>query len=248
MTTTNVSHLKFNKLSENQYEATTPVDGEFYITPCPTYALDSEAVHKNGDETISGVKTFNNDSNSNLIIKTNTIDITTPPAESNNWSGIQFNDKNNNRIFKIEPYHNPSGTIGCNLSVSRYINNAWLYNIFSLRMDTSGNKTAYLDGNLVKGFVKETWQSETQWYRVWSDGWIEQGGHFSWNGAWTTLTFNRPFTTTNYYINGGGYRSDSSPYQCMIDFKDWGTSSCSVWSSDDVTSNHCVMKWYACGY
>ena len=97
-------------------------------------------------------------------------------------------------------------------------------------------------------YVKETWKSGTSWYRIWSDGWIEQGGYLSWNGAWTTLTFNRPFTTTNYYINGGGYRSDSSPYQCMIDFKDWGTSSCSVWSSDDNTSNPCVMKWYACGY
>ena len=97
-------------------------------------------------------------------------------------------------------------------------------------------------------YVKETWKSGTSWYRIWSDGWIEQGGYLSWNGAWTTLTFNRPFTTTNYYINGGGYRSDSSPYQCMIDFKDWGTSSCSVWSSDDTTSNPCVMKWYACGY
>lgn len=70
-------------------------------------------------------------------------------------------------------------------------------------------------------YIVETWQSGTSWYRVWSDGWIEQGGYLSWNGAWTTLTFNRPFTTTNYYINGGGYRSDSSPYQCMIDFKDW---------------------------
>ena len=97
-------------------------------------------------------------------------------------------------------------------------------------------------------FVKETYKDGTQWYRKWSDGWIEQGGYLSWSGAWTTLSFVTPFTTTDYYINGGGYRSDGSPYQCMIDFKDWGTESCSVWSSDDTTSNACVMKWYACGY
>lgn len=124
------------------------------------------------------------------------------------------------------------------------------YNDFSdlkNTVDTNDSNVVPKTG-VVSGFVKETWKSGTSWYRIWSDGWIEQGGHFSWNGAWTTLTFNRPFTTTNYYINGGGYRSDSSPYQCMIDFKDWGTSSCSVWSSDDNTSNPCVMKWYACGY
>ena len=32
-TTTNIPQLKFNKLTESQYEGTTPVEGEFYITP-----------------------------------------------------------------------------------------------------------------------------------------------------------------------------------------------------------------------
>lgn len=194
---------------------------------------DSNVVHKTGNETITGVKTFND---SNVITNKEFISLTSSPYG-------QFRAIDGNYGFFIR-----------NDGVSTYFlltNSNDQYGSWnSLRPLTieNANGKVRINNSVVSGFVKETWKSGTSWYRIWSDGWIEQGGYLSWNGAWTTLTFNRPFTTTNYYINGGGYRSDSSPYQCMIDFKDWKTSSCSVWSSDDNTSNSCVMKWYACGY
>lgn len=46
-------------------------------------------------------------------------------------------------------------------------------------------------------YVIETWRSGTNWYRVWSDGWIEQGGH----GTGGTCTFNKSFSNTNYTFN-----------------------------------------------
>lgn len=46
-------------------------------------------------------------------------------------------------------------------------------------------------------YVTKTWISGTKWYRVWSDGWIEQGGH----GTGDTCTFNKPFSNTNYVFN-----------------------------------------------
>lgn len=46
-------------------------------------------------------------------------------------------------------------------------------------------------------YVTQTWRSGTTWYRVWSDGWIEQGGH----GTGGTCTFNKPFSNTNYTFN-----------------------------------------------
>lgn len=67
MTTQQITQLKFNKLTEAQYEATTPVDNEFYITTELDYALDSEAVHKSGNETITGNKVFGDGSNSSLV-------------------------------------------------------------------------------------------------------------------------------------------------------------------------------------
>lgn len=55
-------------------------------------------------------------------------------------------------------------------------------------------------------YVTQTWRSGTKWYRVWSDGWIEQGGH----GTGGTCTFNKSFSNTNYTFNvqpSSGYTS-----------------------------------------
>lgn len=46
-------------------------------------------------------------------------------------------------------------------------------------------------------YVTKTWSSETEWYRVWSDGFIEQGGH----GTGNTCTFSKPFSNKNYTFN-----------------------------------------------
>lgn len=46
-------------------------------------------------------------------------------------------------------------------------------------------------------YVTKTWHSGTEWYRVWSDGFIEQGGH----GTGSTCTFSKAFSNTNYTFN-----------------------------------------------
>ena len=58
--------------------------------------------------------------------------------------------------------------------------------------------------------VVETYSSGTEWYRVWSDGWCEQGGRFqSADGVDTTVNFLKPFIDTNYTpIVGQQYGSD----------------------------------------
>lgn len=55
-------------------------------------------------------------------------------------------------------------------------------------------------------YVTKTWRSGTEWYRVWSDGWIEQGGH----GTGSTCTFSKSFSNKNYTFNvqpSSGYTS-----------------------------------------
>lgn len=55
-------------------------------------------------------------------------------------------------------------------------------------------------------YVTKTWSSGTEWYRVWSDGFIEQGGH----GTGSTCTFSKPFSNKNYTFNvqpSSGYTS-----------------------------------------
>lgn len=62
-----------------------------------------------------------------------------------------------------------------------------------------------------KAYVTETWRSGAQWYRRWSDGWLEQGGRLKlevWTGDDTDRTFSLPtaFSNTTYttVITGEG--------------------------------------------
>lgn len=55
-------------------------------------------------------------------------------------------------------------------------------------------------------YVTKTWSSVTDWYRVWSDGFIEQGGH----GTGSTCNFSKPFSNKDYTFNvnpSSGYSS-----------------------------------------
>lgn len=57
-----------------------------------------------------------------------------------------------------------------------------------------------------RAYVTQTWSSGTEWHRVWSDGFIEQGGH----GTGGTCTFSRPFSNIDYTFNvqpSSGYTS-----------------------------------------
>lgn len=68
-----------------------------------------------------------------------------------------------------------------------------------------------LNNNGIRTIV-ETWNEGHNWYRIWSDGWIEQGGNipFSATGGWTSgnITFFKPFSNINYSINGRGNWSE----------------------------------------
>lgn len=61
--------------------------------------------------------------------------------------------------------------------------------------------------------IIDTWESSyySSWYRVWSDGFIEQGGNYtSSDNKNFTITLNRPMTTTYYHCTvTGGYNAIS---------------------------------------
>lgn len=93
-------------------------------------------------------------------------------------------------------------------------------------------------------YVKETGKSSdgTSWYRVWSDGWIEQGGTYtSSDNDKYPVTLSKKMTTTNYHSTvTGGYNKSSNN----------GFGYC----YDKTTSgfNAVVIEprgtWYVCGY
>lgn len=79
--------------------------------------------------------------------------------------------------------------------------------------------------NIVR--IAETWKSTdgSSWYRVWSDGFIEQGGHYtSSDSSKFTVTLNKQMKTTYYHCDvTGGYNASTE--------RGWG------FAYDKTTSN-----------
>jgi len=68
---------------------------------------------------------------------------------------------------------------------------------FATVMNTAGIRT-----------VVETYKNGTEWYRVWSDGWCEQGGYIEQPSATVGyITLLKPYLSTDYRIFGFSYGS-----------------------------------------
>lgn len=84
--------------------------------------------------------------------------------------------------------------------------NAVQANITQVKSDITQIKSDISKIPQPKTYVTKTWISGTEWYHVWSDGFIEQGGH----GTGSTCTFSKPFSNKNYTFNvqpSSGYTS-----------------------------------------
>lgn len=133
---------------------------------------------------------------------------------------------------------------------------------FATRIPKSGVKTNHYlefrnDGSLNLDnkkmvYVSETWNNDSNWYRKWSDGWVEQGGKIANGNSWTwyTTTLNTPFATTSYTLVVGscvtdGSRTDGQETNGFV----WGTKESNSFryrQFADVSNPQAF--WYACGY
>ena len=82
--------------------------------------------------------------------------------------------------------------------------NPGLIDITELANDVSGLSSKKLDktinGTAVK-YVKETYNDGTNWYRKWSDGWVEQGGFFGAVGlSLVVITLPIPYADAQYIV------------------------------------------------
>lgn len=105
--------------------------------------------------------------------------------------------------------------------------------------------------NCTKPHIVETWHSGTSWYRIYSDGWCEQGGHgYYTSDAFYTISYLKPYKDTSYNIQvtqantGAVYdgsinaRRYSVSYKTATDFQIKG----------DTSSSSNSIDWRACGY
>lgn len=103
-----------------------------------------------------------------------------------------------------------------------------------------------LNSRIGTGGVGESFVSDdgTQWFRKFSDGWIEQGGVYTGNQTNKTFNLLKSFSNTNYSLCFSLVTNGGLPqYTRLISVNSKNTSSF-VASCEYAIG----ASWYACGY
>ena len=102
--------------------------------------------------------------------------------------------------------------------------------------------------NCTKPYVTETYQNGASWYRVWSDGWCEQGGLLpsASSAQKVTVTFLKTFSNTNYNIfkNVAANNSDGVSYR-VVSFYDKQLSQADTYATAGGSG---IATWEAHGF
>lgn len=102
-----------------------------------------------------------------------------------------------------------------------------------------------------KAYIKETWHSGSSWYRIWSDGFIEQGFYIqkrTWTGSGYSASLPKSFTSTDYYVSlqaGTGMGENECEFWV---YTKTNSSFRIALTSYDNRSQASGMHVYACGY
>ncbi len=127
------------------------------------------------------------------------------------------------------------------------------YNTFhAIDYNEAGNKANRDFSNVTKPYVTQSYINGTSWYRVWSDGWIEQGGRgYAHDSQTHTVTFLKTFANANYtlevqmlMLGTAGNISDNTIITAMT------ANSYAVTGSNVGPAGgwECTTSWYACGF
>ncbi|WAW06073.1 phage tail protein [Oxalobacter formigenes] len=121
--------------------------------------------------------------------------------------------------------------------------NPGLIDITELANEMAGKVDRYIDSKPVR-YVIDAYNDGTNWYRKWSDGWLEQGGILAAENRSITLIFLLPFLDNKYSISkniGSNLGTTAS---------DAGVSFQSLTQTSAITvqsTNYLSSRWYACG-
>lgn len=108
--------------------------------------------------------------------------------------------------------------------------------------------------NCTRPYITETYHNGNDWYRVWSDGFIEQGGNQYGNGVnyplTRTITFIKPFSLClcSLCLGFGGHSAASA---FNAGFTPNNIPSLTGFQFNGCTngaSNQNAVSWYACGF
>lgn len=165
-------------------------------------------------------------------------------------SNILFNANRSNYAFSgVSPYRDNAWVRPQSKSLLRYykvgntITNVENIDVGTI-LDSISDMVHASEFVETKRIVTATWRSGKNWYTKYSDGWIEQGGQFNMSGTGYDLTFNTPFSTTDYtFLAIKTDVTGSYQYDAVNGFTNRTVNGGHVYSF-----NRGINDWRACGY
>lgn len=226
-----------------------------------------------GTKTFTSVPIILRGSYTGLYNRRSDLEYNVTPASNITMGGIEFQDKNNTWVGRFATDMYSSGNHTASISVrgednsisslsirrtalgdayaecptpssatdnsTKIATTAW---VAGHRCTTSATTTSSASVD-APAYIVENYKDGEDWYRVWSDGWIEQGGKYPSGGGEhnITVTFKKPFTTTTYCAMATlEYSGDS--YAASVNSRTTTTINLRRVSADRS------IFWYCCGY
>ena len=127
--------------------------------------------------------------------------------------------------------------------------NPGLIDITGLANEVDGKLDRVIDSKPVR-YVIDAYNDGTNWYRKWSDGWVEQGGAYQTaNDTNITVTLGCPFSDTSYYISllQGSTGAGNKDSDINVGWKWFSTWEKTTTSFGMRLAKININYWYACG-
>ena len=218
--------------------------------------FDNRYVNKSGD-TMTGDLTIE-DSDPYLNFKDRTTDSSVAPSTFQNLGSVFVRDKNHQVTGYFQNSMTAQNLVQTTIGARRRIDGTELTSSLALAVDSSGTAlfafpqcttkpttTSSARGNKV-AVVTQNYLNGSSWYRVWSDGFIEQGGAIQNANTPISITFAKTFTDANSVrvlfnvVNTGNtqaYCLNEIPTVSGFKIFRYGGSTTTPYAN-----------WYACGY
>ena len=116
---------------------------------------------------------------------------------------------------------------------------------------TAGAGTSTTASKARPAVVVTNYKNGNSWYRIWSDGWKEQGGRITVNAkSNATVTYPKAFSGTNYALTHSLSTSGTNEYSfnvsASIGSSTYSTTQFNI--RNDGLGSAITVRWIACGY
>jgi hypothetical protein len=176
-----------------------------------------------------------------------------------NYMIFNCKDKNGNYVGELLTKHMTNGSMATVIRAMGYSSGSKVTAELQLGVDSTGKAYFSFPRCTTKAtttssasasnvaVVVQNYVSGTSWYRVWSDGWIEQGGTTTRSDTGEfTITFLKSFTNTNYTLMlSNSATSSGNAYAPQIRTKNKNNAVMYLTTGTTATN---IVNWLICGY